>query len=153
MAAVLTCGPGAVLSHRSAAALWQISEEKDRVVHVTVPASRDIRQPSLIAHRRSTLDPADVSAKDGIPVTTPIRTLIDLGTRITTRELEAAINEADKLDLVDPQALRQQSLREGVSMGSVGFAASSIGPPFSSLTRSWSGDSSRSRSGLACRSR
>jgi len=108
MAAVLTCGPEAVLSHETAAALWRISEEKGRVVHVTVPASRDIRQLSLAAHRRSTVDPADLTVSDGIPVTTAVRTLIDLGTQVTARELEAAVNQADKLDLVDPEALRRQ---------------------------------------------
>jgi very-short-patch-repair endonuclease len=42
----------------------------------------------------------------GIPVTSPIRTLADLATRLTEPHLEAAVNEADKLGLVDPERLR-----------------------------------------------
>jgi very-short-patch-repair endonuclease len=106
MAAVLTCGPGAALSHQSAAALWRITEERDRMIHVTVPLTRDVRQPLLTAHRRSTLEAAEVTVHDGIPVTSQIRTLIDLATQLTTRELEAAVIEADRLNLVDPETLR-----------------------------------------------
>src|SRR3954454_16996930 len=62
---------------------------------------------SLIAARRSTLEPDDVTECDGIFVTTPILTLIGLATRLPARPLEAAINEADKLDLVDPPTLRR----------------------------------------------
>ena len=43
--------------------------------------------------------------QEGIPVTSPVRTLIDLSTRLSSHQLEAAVNEADKLDLVDPEAL------------------------------------------------
>ena len=46
-----------------------------------------------------------MTRRDNIPVTTPLRTLIDLGTRLPSYALEAAINEADKLDLIDPVAL------------------------------------------------
>lgn len=50
---------------------------------------------------------AHVTRRYGILVTTPIRTLVDLATRLPHNQLEAAVNEADKLDLVDPEALRQ----------------------------------------------
>ena len=76
---------------------------------MTVPPDRDIRQPFLTAHRRSTLEPNEVTAHDGIPVTTPVRTLIDLASRLKPHELEAAINQADKLDLIDPEALRRRT--------------------------------------------
>jgi very-short-patch-repair endonuclease len=56
-------------------------------------------------HRRRGLA-ADVTRRRGIPITTPIRTLIDLATRLRTKELEAAVNAADKLDLTDPESLR-----------------------------------------------
>jgi hypothetical protein len=63
--------PGRGSQSREPAALWDITEERDRVIHVTVPTNRDIGQPFLTAHRRSTLDPVEVTTKDGIPVTTP----------------------------------------------------------------------------------
>jgi hypothetical protein len=104
MAAVLTCGRAAVLSHESAAALWKINEEKARSILLTIPASMAARPPSLIAHRRSSLPPTDVTTKDGIPVTTPVRTLLDVAVRLTARELEAVVNKADRLGLIDPEA-------------------------------------------------
>jgi very-short-patch-repair endonuclease len=106
MAVVLSCGPSAVLSHGSAAELWGIRGEREREIHVTVPPGTDRRQQGIAMHRRSTLVPADIIRRENIPLTTPVRTLIDLATRITRNELEAAINEADKLDLVDPEGLR-----------------------------------------------
>jgi hypothetical protein len=105
MAAVLACGDGALLSHESAAALWAIRSETASKIQVSVPRRADPRHPGIEVHRRSSLVAEDVTCRDNIPVTTPVRTLIDLGTRIPLYALEAAINEADKLDLVDPVAL------------------------------------------------
>jgi very-short-patch-repair endonuclease len=56
-------------------------------------------------HRRGGLRPDDVTAHDGIPVTTPIQTLIDLAGEMDDRRLERAVNEADRLELVDPETL------------------------------------------------
>jgi very-short-patch-repair endonuclease len=63
-------------------------------------------------HRRE-LDERDLARSEGIPVTSPGRTLIDLGSRLPLGQLEAAVNEADKLDLIDPERLR--SVIEGRS--------------------------------------
>jgi very-short-patch-repair endonuclease len=107
MAAVLSCGPEAVLSHQSAAALWGVLRERECLaIHVTVPPGRDCRQADLVAHRRSTLAASDLCRHRGIPVTTPVRTLIDIAAQVPFGELVAAINEADKLELVDPDRLR-----------------------------------------------
>jgi very-short-patch-repair endonuclease len=106
MAAVLSCGPEAALSHGSAAALWRIRHERDRCIHVTVPPHGDHRQAGIVTHRRSTLGASDITRYRGIPVTTPVRTIIDIAVRLPTDALEAAVNEADKLDLVDPERLR-----------------------------------------------
>jgi very-short-patch-repair endonuclease len=106
LAAVLACGDGAVLSHDSAGALWVIRTECGRNVHVSVPRTADPRHPGLTVHRRSSLPEVEVTRREGIAVTTPIRTLVDLGTCLSSYDLEAAINEADKLDLVDPVTLR-----------------------------------------------
>ena len=107
MAAVLACAPVAVLSHYSAAALWRIHNKRGRDIHVSVPRWTGHRQAGIIAHRRKTLRRLDVTRRDNIPVTTPILTLIDLDTCVPAGPLEAAINEADKLDLVDPPRLRR----------------------------------------------
>ena len=107
MAAVLSCGPGAGLSHETAAALWVIRVETERAIHVTLPSHVDRRQAGIVVHRRSMLADSDITERDHIRVTTPLRTLIDLATEIPRDELEAAINEADKLDLVNPESLRR----------------------------------------------
>lgn len=129
IAAVLACGKGAVLSHVSAAGLWELlARSRLAPIEVSVPATRNPRLAGIAVHRRAKLEPGDVTTLQGIPVTSPIRTLIDLarcvdpatGTRggivrragvrgpapaITRDELEAAINAADRLDLVDPATL------------------------------------------------
>ncbi len=105
MAAVLRCGTEAVLSHEPGAVLLGIRRTSSGPIHISVPARFTRLQPGVEVHRRS-LTPDDVTVREGIPVTSPICTLIDLAARIGRDRLEAAINQADKLDLVDPEALR-----------------------------------------------
>lgn len=106
IAALLSCGPKAVLSHESAAALWQIATERPGRIDVSVPAPVDRRRPGIIVHRRVTLFAEDVTTLERIPVTTPVCTLVDIAGRLPRDRLEAAINEADKRGLTDPEALR-----------------------------------------------
>ena len=73
-----------------------------------MPLGSDHRQRGMVAHRRSSLPDRDVTRCRNIRVTTPVLTLIDLATCIRARPLEAAINEADKLDLVSPPSLRKE---------------------------------------------
>lgn len=105
-AAVLSCGAEAVLSHESAAALWGMRPAADVDVHISVPGRVARHRPGVVVHRRTALAAGDVTRRQGIPVTTPICTLVDLATRVGRDQLEAAINEADKRDLTDPQRLR-----------------------------------------------
>jgi very-short-patch-repair endonuclease len=107
MAAVLACGPKAVLSYSSAAALWQIGFEEREVIEVSISSPYQRRRPGLRIHRRPSLWPEDVTARHGIPVTTPVQTLIDLALRLDRRGVERAVNEADKYDLVHPPELRE----------------------------------------------
>jgi very-short-patch-repair endonuclease len=106
MAAVLSCGPEAALTHRTAAALWQIVPERPGQVEVSVPASVARRRPGIVVHRRAALTANDLTRHHAIRVTSPICTLIDLAARLDPAQLEAAINEADKRDLADPETLR-----------------------------------------------
>jgi very-short-patch-repair endonuclease len=105
MAAVLSCGPSAVLSHLSAASLWRVLGEQNRVIHVSITGAGVRCLGDIATHRRCDLE-TDATRCAGIPVTTPIRTLLDIATGLSARQLEAAVNEADKLDLVDPDRLR-----------------------------------------------
>ena len=106
MAATLFAGPEAVVSHETAAGCWRLRPQSDLVVEVTLPSAG--RHPSgLRVHRRAPLPEQDRAVVDGVPVTSPIRTLIDLSTRLTRSALERAINEADRLELVDPERLHE----------------------------------------------
>jgi very-short-patch-repair endonuclease len=106
MAAVLSCGTRAVLSHRSAAALWRIRADENGCVDVSVPLRSDPRRVGIVVHRRANLRPEEVTRCRGIPVTTPWFTLVDLANCLTQDSLEAAISEADKRDLTDLASLR-----------------------------------------------
>jgi very-short-patch-repair endonuclease/predicted transcriptional regulator of viral defense system len=116
MAAVLSCGPDAVVSHESAATLWGIRAGHDGSIDVTVPPHVRRRRPGIRLHRHQ-LDSGDCTEREQVPATTVQRTLLDLATTIGRRRLEAAINEADKLDLVTPDALRAALDRYGGSHG------------------------------------
>lgn len=105
MAAVVACGDRASLSHRSAAALWGIGKE-GATIDVSVRRRCNHRLAWVRARCRPTLPAKDVMRSRGIPVTTPARTLVDLGAVLRPAQLERAINEADKRDLINPEELR-----------------------------------------------
>jgi very-short-patch-repair endonuclease len=104
MAAVLACGPGAVLSHGSAAALWGIGPSLP-AVEVTIPTASPRRRDGVRIHRRPNLLPAHTTAHKAIPVTNPVRTTIDLAVRIGPARLERMVGEADRLGLFSPEGL------------------------------------------------
>jgi very-short-patch-repair endonuclease len=105
IAAALGCGPDAVLSHDHAAEVLGIRRRRGGPIDVTVPGSHR-KRPGIRIHR-ARLPAAERTRRHGIPVTAPVRTLVDLAQRLDDRELEAAVNEADRLDLVDPEGLRE----------------------------------------------
>jgi very-short-patch-repair endonuclease len=76
------------------------------VIEVSVPMHLARRRPGILIHRHTHLPAWALTSHQGIPVTTPICTLVDLAARLDRDELEAALNEADKRDLTDPEALR-----------------------------------------------
>jgi very-short-patch-repair endonuclease len=111
MAAVLACGEGAVLSHTSAAQLWGIRRRPRRLseagadgeaddVHVTVPKTSGMRnRAGIVLHRCYTLIAGPHTRHDGIPVTTPARTLADLRPLLSPAQFTAALREAEFLRL------------------------------------------------------
>jgi very-short-patch-repair endonuclease len=126
MAAVLSCGPTAVLSHGAAAALWGIRDERGfgrgegcTLIDVSVRTCSHREVVGVRLHRRGGLRGGDVTVHDGIPVTTPTQTLIDLAVGLDPHRLERAVNQADVLDLVDPVTLLE-SLGEYTARGGVG---------------------------------
>src|SRR4051794_34392960 len=102
MAAVLAAGPSAVLSHRSAAALWGVRNGAPATVEVIAP--RQCRRPGIRAHHL--VLPADeITIENGIPVTNPARTLFDLAAVVTPQQLRHALNEAEIRRLSSPLSL------------------------------------------------
>lgn len=108
MAAVLACGPGAILSHRSAAALWGFGNEHPHYIDVSVRRTSEARLSGVRCHRRPSLPSNEVDLRRGIPVTTLVRTFLDLATVTGPKTLERSINEADKLDVIDADTLRKE---------------------------------------------
>jgi very-short-patch-repair endonuclease len=102
MAAVLAAGPAAVLSHRSAAALWGIRKSSRAAVDITAPRLR--RRAGIKSHRE-VLPPDEVTIHDGIPVTNPARTLFDLAAVVNAQQLTHALNEAEVRRLTSPVSL------------------------------------------------
>ena len=78
IAAVLSCGPGAALSHVAAGVLLGVLDERGARIDVTVPRGGQRRRRGAVIIHRAALTERDVTTKHGIPVTTPARTLIDL---------------------------------------------------------------------------
>jgi very-short-patch-repair endonuclease len=107
MAAVLACGPGAALSHRSAAALWGFGKEHEDYLDVSVRRTSESRLPGIRSHRRPNLPPDAITKRQNIPLTRPVQTFLDLSTVTGPKGLERAINEADKRDVIDADALRK----------------------------------------------
>jgi very-short-patch-repair endonuclease len=107
MAGVLACGDGAIISHSSAAALWRIGPEERGVVELSLPSPFQRRRPGLQIHRRPPLKSRDLTREYGIPVTTPVQTLIDMSLRLDRLGVERMINEADKYNLTHPPQLRE----------------------------------------------
>jgi predicted transcriptional regulator of viral defense system len=105
LAAVLAYGPSAVLSHRSAAALWNLRRDNRAKTDVSLPSRSGRSRPGIDLHRSVTLSAADVTTQHGIPCATQARTLLDLAEVLNPRGLERAIEQAEVLRLFDLRAV------------------------------------------------
>lgn len=113
LAAVLACGETAVLSHRSAAALWALRPSSRARVDVSVRVRR--RPPRAIdVHHMRRLASREVTVRDGIPVTSVSRTLADLAGVLGRRDLERTLERAEALRVLDvPSLLASVARRPG----------------------------------------
>jgi very-short-patch-repair endonuclease len=94
-AALLACGQDAVLSHHSAATLWRLRPGSAQPVHVTIPGRRGLPAPHGVKlHRSRTLSDADLRLHEGLPVTAPARTLLDVAAGLCDRDVERQLDEA-----------------------------------------------------------
>ena len=103
LAATMACGPGAVLSHASAAALWDLRPTRSPRIDVTVRGSAKRAPRGVAVHR--TRRPIESTIHRSIPLTTPARTLADLAETVPRRGIEKALEQAEALRLLDVQAI------------------------------------------------
>ena len=120
MAAVLACGPGAVLSHRAAGALWGLRPSSAARIDVTTPRQLGRRHGIRLHVSRVPTDERTVL--HGVPVTTVPRTMFDLAAELRPHDLERMIDQAAVLQLTDPLSLpavlkRYPGYRGAASLG------------------------------------
>lgn len=96
-----------MLSHRSAAELWGFGMERQGLIDVSVHRHCKVRRPGIHVRDRAGLRTRDVGVRLNIPVTQPVRTFLDIATELADNDVERAINEADKRDVIDPDQLRR----------------------------------------------
>jgi predicted transcriptional regulator of viral defense system len=123
LAAVLACGRGAVLSHRSAAAHWGVRPSATATVDVIVPGRGGRARRKRIGIHRVQLSQAEVTVHDGIPVTTVARTLLDLAAVVSPHGLARAIHGAERVRLFDLRAVEEALRRNAGRPGSRALAA------------------------------
>jgi very-short-patch-repair endonuclease len=99
MAAALSAGPSAVLSHRSAGSLWRILPPLSIAPEVTRP-TRSERRSGLRVHC-GVLRSDEITRLDGIPVTSAPRTVLDLAAVSNKRQMEKALNELEVRGITD----------------------------------------------------
>jgi very-short-patch-repair endonuclease len=117
LAAVKACGPDAVLSHFSAAVLWGFLRSEDRHPEVTVLGTSPRSHPGVRAHRALVLDRRDITRREGIPVTAPARTLLDLAAVLDYPRLRRAARQAQSLMRVNIAQLVEILGRMGARRG------------------------------------
>jgi very-short-patch-repair endonuclease len=106
MAAVLACGPGAALSHRSAADKLGLRSTHRSRIDIVSTRRPGRRRASIDAHTSRTLLPRDIETVNGIPCTSVARTLLDLAAVLPRRAVERSIDEAEILQLLDAKPIQ-----------------------------------------------
>jgi hypothetical protein len=107
LGAVKACGKRAVLSHYSAAELWGFVDRLDRTPDVSVIAPSVRPRRGVTVHQAAGLQPVDVRERDGIPVTSPVRALLDIAVPLGRSRARAAVRRALGLERL---TLRQVGL-------------------------------------------
>jgi len=107
LAAVLAAGPGAALSHRSAAALHGIRESGGTI---DVTTTRRVTVRCVVIHRTTRLDAEDVTTRRGVPTTTLARTLVDLAKILTAEQLGKLVREMDRTGRLSAAVLERASV-------------------------------------------
>jgi hypothetical protein len=119
MAAVLASGPNAVLSHASAMALWEVRGARDPVEVIRLAGGPRSKRPGIRLHQTRWLPAEHVTERDGIPVVTVERALLDMAGRLDARQQEHALVAADRSGLLRWSVL-QRLVRRGRGRKGIG---------------------------------
>ena len=108
MSALLACGPNAAISHGSAAVLWEVPATggSSSEIEVSVSAKRRTDRAGVRVHYVNTLGPDEITILHGLAITTPARTVLDLATRSSSKELERALAHAFRSELITRAQLK-----------------------------------------------
>lgn len=121
LAAVKSIGRGAALSHFSAAALWGFLDWDGRRPEVTVARTGFRSRGGIRVHCSSVLERRDVMRHEGVPVTTPARTLVDLAAVVNESMLRTAVRRALGRGRVSVRQVVEARRRLGPRRGSAGL--------------------------------
>ena len=121
LAAVKACGPDAWLSGVSAGALWEIISWDFRLPEVLVFDRSAPDHPLINAHETNHLPPHDITIHRGVPVTSPLRTLLDLSAVLDHKRLRRAVRESQARKLVDLTELIRRLGGPGPRRGRAGL--------------------------------
>jgi very-short-patch-repair endonuclease len=108
MAAVLACGPGAALSHRTAGVVHELAASSQIRIDVTIPRRSGRAHRGIRIHRSTTLTEDDVCEIRGIPCSTVARTLFDLSDVLRRRPLERAFDQAEVIGAFNLLTIQDQ---------------------------------------------
>ena len=109
----LRTGPESVISHESALALYDLSDVLPVQVHIIVPRTASRRRPGIRIHTHH-LNSDEVTSREGVPVTTVVRTLADLAASgVAEEQIHLAIQEAIERGLTSTEALRTYARKRG----------------------------------------
>jgi very-short-patch-repair endonuclease len=133
LAAVLACGDGAVLSHRSAAAHWGLLTNHSTRTDVTT-LRRRTGNATIRLHRSRFLDARDTTTHQGIAITSVARTLLDLAATVRPDRLERALAQAEHLELYDQRTIEDVLARANGHRGRRALAEATAQEP--KITRS-----------------
>lgn len=115
LAACWAGGFRAYASHRSAAAMWQLPGGRQDLIEITCPRWRRARHPTLVTHETKAFHRIDIRLETNVPVTTPARTLLDLGAVCSPTIVELAADRALNRGLTTREEIDRVLMRLGRS--------------------------------------
>jgi predicted transcriptional regulator of viral defense system len=105
----------AIVSHESALALLELSDNVPDRVHLLVPRRhRGLRRPpGVVIHTRQDDERVTTVSRDGMPLTAPARTLVDVADELQPEQAAMAVQQALRLGLLTRRQLEQEATRQG----------------------------------------